>query len=162
MTTAASGISARALAKLLGVSHTAVNEAVAAGRLRRNEAGRFDPPAAIRDWHENRRQLPSAEGAKPGEGPTIARLQQADFALKVEERKLRVDERKSRLIDRARAKALVRRLAQEEREAILAFPTRWAALMAARLKVDQHELQTVLDEALRTHLAERAGSEVDL
>jgi hypothetical protein len=75
---------------------------------------------------------------------------------------VRLDERKGRLIDRDKAGMLVRRLAQEERDAILAFPARWAALIAARLSIDTHELQKALDEALRTHLAERAGPEIEL
>lgn len=161
--TSESGISARALAKLLGVSHSSVNEAVAAGRIRRGADGTFDAPSAIRDWYDTRRpRAASSAPADPPGAPTMAQLHRAEATLKVEERRLRVNERKARLIDRARALLLVRRLAQEERDAILAFAPRWSAVIAARLSVDQHTLQTTLDEYLREHLNERSRPEVKL
>jgi hypothetical protein len=71
------GISARALAKLLGISHTQVNAAVAAGRIRRGADGLFHPATAIRDWHDSRRPRAPAAGAgapEPLFGPSLARL----------------------------------------------------------------------------------------
>ncbi len=50
---------------------------------------------------------------------------------------------------------LVHRLAKEERDAILAWPARIAAELAAELGVDAHRLQTLMDARLRQHLAER-------
>jgi hypothetical protein len=89
-------------------------------------------------------------------------LHQAELALKVEERKVRLDAAKGKLIDRAKARALVRRLAQEERDAILNWPARSAAVLASELGVDAHRLQSLLDEHLRAHLAERANQGVEL
>jgi hypothetical protein len=54
-----------------------------------------------------------------------------------------------------RALLLVHRLAKEERDAILGWPARVAAEMAAELGVDAHRLQMMLESRLRTLLAER-------
>ena len=79
----------------------------------------------------------------------------ANEVLKAQERRLRLDERKGKLVDKARALLLVHRLAKEERDAILAWPARVAAEMAAELGVDVHRLQTMMDTRLRQHLAGR-------
>ena len=79
----------------------------------------------------------------------------ANEVLKAQERRLRLDERKGKLVDKARALLLVHRLAKEERDAILAWPARVAAEMAAELGVDVHRLQTMMDARLRQHLTGR-------
>lgn len=79
----------------------------------------------------------------------------ANEVLKAQERRLRLDERKGKLVDKSRALLLVHRLAKEERDAILAWPARVAAEMAAELGVDVHRLQTMMDTRLREHLAAR-------
>jgi hypothetical protein len=79
----------------------------------------------------------------------------ANEVLKAQERKLRLEERKGKLVDKARALRLVHRLAKEERDAILGWPARAAAEMAAELGVDAHRLQTMLETRLRELLAER-------
>jgi hypothetical protein len=79
----------------------------------------------------------------------------ANEVLKAQERRLRLDERKGKLVDKARALLLVHRLAKEERDAMLAWPARVAAEMAAELGVDVHRLQTMMDTRLREHLAAR-------
>ena len=79
----------------------------------------------------------------------------ANEVLKAQERRLRLDERRGKLVDKARALLLVHRLAKEERDAILAWPARVAAEMAAELGVDAHRLQTMMDSRLRQHLAGR-------
>ncbi|MCA1997185.1 MAG: Lrp/AsnC ligand binding domain-containing protein, partial [Armatimonadetes bacterium] len=76
----------------------------------------------------------------------------ANEVLKAQERRLRLDERKGKLVDKARALMLVHRFAKEERDAILAWPARVAAEMAAELGVDAHRLQTMMDTRLREHL----------
>jgi hypothetical protein len=63
---------------------------------------------------------------------------------------------KGELVDRARATALVFRLAREERDAWANWPVRVAALMAAALGVDPHTLQTALESQVRAHLADLA------
>jgi hypothetical protein len=168
-----------AFARAVGVTRQAVQNAIRSGRIRQRDDGLIDFDTGLRDWREERRappiaravpatpqpapspaaEAPSRPAPVPEAGPTIHRLQQAELALKVEERKVKLDAAKGKLIDRTKAKALVRRLAQEEREAILNWPARAAAVFAAELGVDAHRLQTLLDEHLRAHLAERAHEE---
>lgn len=88
-------------------------------------------------------------------GTTFHDARTANEILKAQERRLRLDERKGRLVEKARALLLVHRLAKEERDAILAWPARVAAELAAELGVDAHRLQTLMDARLRAHLAER-------
>ena len=86
----------------------------------------------------------------------------ANEVLKAQERRLRLDERKGKLVDKARALLLVHRLAKEGRDAILAWPARVAAEMAAALGLDVHRLQTMMDARLRQHLAERHDGRVSV
>jgi hypothetical protein len=91
----------------------------------------------------------------PPSGASYHTARTANEVLKAQERKLRLEERKGLLVDRARALLLVHRLAKEERDAILGWPARVAAEMAAELGVDAHRLQMMLDARLRILLAER-------
>ncbi|MBL6081487.1 hypothetical protein JMJ56_26195 [Belnapia sp. T18] len=97
--------------------------------------------------------------ARPG-GATFYDARTANEVLKAQGRRLEIDERRGRLVDKARALLLVHRLAREERDAILAWPARIAAELAAELAVDAHRLQLLLDQRLRIHLAERNGARV--
>ena len=63
---------------------------------------------------------------------------------------------KGELVDRAKAVAQVFRLAREERDAWVNWPTRVAAMIAAELGVEAHQLHTVLERHVRDHLAELA------
>jgi hypothetical protein len=91
----------------------------------------------------------------PSSGASYHNARTANEVLKAQERKLRLEERKGKLVDKARALLLVHRLAKEERDAILGWPARVAAEMAAELGVDAHRLQTMLETRLRALLAER-------
>jgi hypothetical protein len=91
----------------------------------------------------------------PSSGASYHNARTANEVLKAQERKLRLEERKGKLVDKARALLLVHRLAKEERDAILGWPVRVAAEMAAELGVDAHKLQTMMDTRLREYLAER-------
>jgi hypothetical protein len=180
-------VSISAFARAVGVTRQAVQNAARSGRIQQRPDGLIDFEQGMRDWHEGRRAPPitrtqapppkpaatpaaprvaappaPAAAPEPSSGPSIARLHQADLALKLEERKFRLDKAKGKLIDRAKATALVRRLAQEERDAILNWPARSAPVLASELGVDAHRLQSLLDEHLRAHLAERAQQDVEL
>jgi hypothetical protein len=177
-------VSISAFARVVGVTRQAVQNALRSGRIQQREDGLIDVEQGMRDWHDGRRappitqthapppELAAAPSAapplapaappEPSGGLSIARLHQAELALKVEERKVRLETIKGKLIDRAKAKALVRRLAQEERDAILNWPARSAAVLASDLGVDAHRLQSLLDASLRAHLAERANQDVEL
>ena len=81
----------------------------------------------------------------------------ANENLKAARLKLELAELDGRLIDRHKVVAMVRELAQGERDAILAWPSRAAALLAAELGIDQHALHVALDASLRSHLTERSA-----
>ena len=173
--------SQREVARRLGVSHTALQKAQRAGRIAPEADGAWDiekvrarlanssdpirktatlvpaPPATPRP------AAPPPVAAPPAPTDPLPRAAQNTFhdartaneVLKAQERRLRLDERKGKLVDKARALLLVHRLAKEERDAILAWPARVAAEMAAELGVDTHRLQTMMDTRLREHLAGR-------
>jgi hypothetical protein len=63
---------------------------------------------------------------------------------------------KGELIDRAKVVAHVFRLARDERDAWVNWPARVAAMMAAELGLDQHQVHTVLECHVRSHLDELA------
>jgi hypothetical protein len=88
--------------------------------------------------------------------------------LKAQERRIRLQKLKGELIERARALALVFRLAREERDAWVNWPARSAALMAAELSascsdatgqqitMEPAAMQKVLEKHVRAHLIELA------
>ena len=125
---------------------TLVQAPVAAPRPASPSPGAPAPPAA---------PPPTADPLPRAAGSTFHDARTANEVLKAQERRLRLDERKGKLVDKARALLLVHRLAKEERDAILAWPARVAAEMAAELGVDAHRLQTMMDTRLREHLAAR-------
>jgi hypothetical protein len=68
---------------------------------------------------------------------------------------------KGELVDRARATALVFRLAREERDSWLVWPARVAAMIAAELGVEAHAVQNLLEAYVRGHLTELADTKPD-
>jgi hypothetical protein len=189
MIAAASGrvASQRELARRLGVSHTALQKAQRAGRIAPEADGAWDvakvrarlaessdpvrktatlaspPPAASRPATPPPVAAPPAADALPRAAQnTFHDARTANEVLKAQERRLRLDERRGKLVDKARALMLVHRLAKEERDAILAWPARVAAEIAAELGVDAHRLQTMMDQRLREHLAARHDVRVQL
>lgn len=171
--------SQRELARRLGISHTALQKAARSGRIAPEPDGRWDVEkvrARLASTADPARKtatmappppsLPPRPAAKPlpvgaatidppAGGSSYHTARTANEVLKAQERKLRLEERKGQLVDKARALLLVHRLAKEERDAILGWPARVAAEMAAELGVDAHRLQMMLDARLRTLLAER-------
>jgi hypothetical protein len=87
---------------------------------------------------------------------TFMQARTANEVLKAQERRLRLQQMKGELVDRAKAVAQVFRLARDERDAWVNWPARVAAMLAAELEVDPHQLHTVLERHVRDHLAELA------
>ena len=170
-TTKRTGLSEREYAARVGLSRGAINKARSAGRLVLNDDGSIDPvgsdakmadltnPAMRRTKRRTSvRPVPDAavgvvsetlreHGMMPPASPTGMTFMQARTAnevLKAQERRLRLQTLKGELVDRARAVSLVFRLARQERDAWTTWPTRVAALMAAELGVNAHQMQEVL------------------
>ena len=105
---------------------------------------------AVRDTLRERGE-PTAAGAL-----TFTQVRTANAVLKAQERRVRLQRMKCELVDRAKAVAQVFRLARDERDAWVNWPARVAAMIAAELEVDPHQLHTVLERHVRNHLAELA------
>jgi hypothetical protein len=111
------------------------------------------PEAAVGAVRDTLREHgePIAAGAM-----TFMQARTANEVLKAQVRRLRLQQMKGELVDRAKAVAQVFRLARDERDAWVNWPARVAAMIAAELGVDPHQLHTVLERHVRDHLAELA------
>lgn len=164
------GLSIRAYAAHRGVSHVAVIKAIDTGRITPLPDGTIDPQSADAQWERNTlnpRSKPAQQGdavvrapespetppSAPG-GTSLLQARTANEVLKAQIRKIELAEKKNTLVDRARAIALVFKLARAERDAWLNFPNRVSAQMAAKLGVDEHALHIALDTAVRDYLDE--------
>jgi hypothetical protein len=175
------GLSIRAYARHRGVSHVAVLRAAKAGRIPLEPDGTIDPAKADAAWQRStdparakRKAKSEADKLKPvpeaavgsvretlkeqglpaSGNVTFVQARTAHEIAKAHLARLRLQRMKGELVDRARATALVFRLAREERDAWLNWPTRVAALMAAELGVEAHPMQKILEAHIRAHLAE--------
>jgi hypothetical protein len=159
-------------------------KAVKAGRIALEADGTIDPAKADAAWQRasdpakantkpnrttSERLRPVAEtaigsvretlkeqGLPAGGNVTFVQARTAHEIAKAHLARLKLQERRGELIDRARATALVFRLAREERDAWANWPARTSALMAAALGVDAHAMQTLLETHVRAHLGELA------
>jgi hypothetical protein len=109
------------------------------------------PEAAVGAVRETLREHgePVAAG-----GMTFMQARTANEVLKAQERRLRLQRMKGELVDRAKAVAQVFKLARDERDAWVNWPARVAAMIAAELELDPHQLHTVLERHVREHLGE--------
>lgn len=114
--------------------------------------------AAIGSVRETLREqgLPSGGSFDKGSGVTFVQARTAHEIAKAHLARLRLQRMKGELVDRARATALVFRLAREERDAWANWPARAAALMASELGIDAHAMQKALEAHVRARLAELA------
>lgn len=117
------------------------------------------PAPAVEAVRETLRE--SGEAPAAG-GMTFVQARAANEVMKAQERRVRLSKLKGDLVDRPRAIATIFALARRERDAWVQWPARAAALMAAELRVDAHEMETVLDKHVRRHLAELSDVRVEL
>jgi len=183
------GMSEREYARHAGISRGAVQKARSSGRLVLHADGSVDAAASDVRWAQatdpakQNSQVPppgfrpvpevavAAVGetlkeqgltAPPPSGMTFLQARTANEVLKARLRRMEVQQKEGELVDRARAVALVFRLARQERDVWLGWPARVASLMAAELGVDAHTLQTVLESHVREHLASLAEVRCEL
>jgi hypothetical protein len=177
------GLSIRAYARHRGVSHVAVLRAIKQGRVALESDGTIDPQKADVSWERatdpaRGKHKPKASADKlrpvgeaavgsvretlkeqglPADGNvTFVQARTAHEIAKAHLARLRLQRMKGELVERARATALVFRLAREERDSWLNWPARVAALIAADLGVDAHAVQKIVEAHVRGHLAELA------
>jgi hypothetical protein len=173
------GLSIRAYARQRGVSHVAVLRAVKQGRVVLEPDGTVDAAKADASWERSSdpaRRKSSTEKLRPvaeaavgsvretlkeqglpvSGNVTYVQARTAHEIAKAHLARLRLQERRGELVDRAKASALVFRLAREERDAWINWPARVAALMAAELGVEAHPTQKALEKHVRARLAELA------
>ena len=181
------GMSERQYAAHAGISRGAVQKARSAGRLVLHPDGSIDAaasdarrreatdPARRRAASGGARVRPVAEaavgsvretlreqGLPSGPRVTYVEARTAHEIARAHLARLKLQERRGELVDRARATALVFRLAREERDAWANWPARVAALMAAGLGVEAHSMQKVLEAHVRAQLAELADLKPEL
>ncbi len=116
------------------------------------------PEAAVTAVGETLREQGLAAPAAGG-GMTFLQAKTANEVLKTQERRIRLQKLKGELVDKARAEALMFRLAREERDAWVNWPARVAALMASELgaalggeTVEAALMQEVLEAHVRAQL----------
>ena len=175
------GMSEREYAAHSGLSRGGVQKARKNGRLVIHDDGSINAAASdvrraeMTDPDQQRRSL-GGDGLASGPGDTTSYIK-ARTALTVyaaQERQLAVQKKKGTLVDRARAEALVFRLARQERDTWVTWPNRVAALMAAEVALGVEKqtgtpviieaaiLQRVLEAHVRQHLDDLADLRVSL
>jgi hypothetical protein len=117
------------------------------------------PEAAVSAVGETLREQGLAAPAAGG-STTFLQAKTANEVLKAQERRIRLQKLKGELVDKARAEALMFRLAGEERDGWVNWPARVAALMASEIgaalggetNVEAALMQKVLEAHVRVQL----------
>jgi hypothetical protein len=179
------GMSERAYAEHAGLSRGAVQKARKNGRLVLFADGSINAAAsdarrgAMTDPDQQMRSrggLNDGAGiggnavSGPGDSTSYLKARTALTVYQAQERQLSIQRKKGVLVDRARAETLVFRLARQERDSWVTWPTRVAALMAAQLAAEMEKasgtpvtLETaILQRVLETHVREQLDALADL
>ena len=160
------GLSERAYAARSGLSRGAVQKARKTGRLVLFPDGSINAAAsdARRAETTDPDQQMRAQGgigtgggdgaagavSGPGDSASYLKARTALTVYQAQERQLSIQRKKGVLVDRARAETLVFRLARQERDVWVTWPTRVAAVMAAQLSA---EMEAASGEAVRIETA---------
>jgi len=175
------GMSERAYADHAGLSRGAVQKARKTGRLVLFADGSINAAASdtrrgvMTDPDQQMRSrggIGASEGSvsAPGDSTSYLKARTALTVYQAQERQLSIQKKKGVLVDRARAETLVFRLARQERDTWVTWPTRVAALMAAQLSAEMEKasgtpvtLETaILQRVLETHVREQLDALADL
>lgn len=173
------GMSEREYFTHSGLSRGAVQNAKRGGRLVLYADGSINAAASdvrrtdITDSDQQRRSL-EGDAALPtsGSGGTDSYLKTrtALTVYQAQERQLAIQKKKDTLVDRARAEALVFRLARQERDVWVTWLARVAALMAAQIAADVEKTSgkpvmietSILQRVLETQVREQLEALADL
>jgi len=111
-----------------------------------------------------------AGNSSPTDSTSYLKARTALMVYQAQERQLAIQKKKGMLVDRARAEALVFRLARQERDVWVTWPARVAALMAAQVAAEVETatgspvtIQTaIIQRVLETHVREQLDALADL
>ena len=173
------GLSERAYAAHAGLSRGAVQKARKTGRLVLFADGSIDAAAsdarrgAMTDPDQQMRARGGSDavgGAGPGETTSYVKARTALTVYMAQDKQIAIQKKKGALVDRARAQTLVFRLARQERDVWITWPTRVAALMAAQLSADMENASgtpvtietAILQRVLEAHVREQLEALADL
>lgn len=172
------GMSERKYSSHSGLSRGAIQKARKAGRLVVFGDGTINAAASdarrseVTDPDQQRRSTGGGDSgfSGPADSSSYLKARTALTVYQAQERQLAIQKKKGTLIDRARAEALVFRLARQERDVWVTWPARVAALMAAEVAAEV-EKQTnkpvmieaaILQRVLETHVREQLAALADL
>ena len=173
------GLSERAYAAHAGLSRGAVQKARKTGRLVLFADGSIDAAAsdarrgAMTDPDQQMRARGGSDaggGVGPGETTSYVKARTALTVYMAQDKQIAIQKKKGALVDRARAETLVFRLARQERDVWITWPTRVAALMAAQLSADMESASgtpvtietAILQRVLEAHVREQLDALADL
>ena len=176
------GMSEREYSSHSGLSRGAIQKARKAGRLvvygdgSINTAGSDARRSEMTDPDQQRRSTGGGDSgfSGPADSSSYLKARTALTVYQAQERQLAIQKKKGVLVDRARAETLVFRLARQERDTWVTWPSRVAALMAAEVAAEVEKqtsapviieaaiLQRVLEAHVRQHLDDLADLRVSL
>jgi len=175
------GMSEREYSAHSGLSRGAIQKARKASRLVVYSDGSINAAASdarraeMTDPDQQRRSTGGDSGfSGPADSSSYLKARTALTVYQAQERQLAIQKKKGLLIDRARAEALVFRLARQERDTWVTWPNRVAALMAAKMAmevekqtgkpvlIDAAIMQRVLEAYVREQLTALADLRVSL
>lgn len=136
-----------------------MRQATATGRITRERDGQALPEKADAQWTASSERAP---GDRPGRGAGLGRaadlmqVRLEKLEVKVEHTRVEFDRLHSHLVEKAVISRRVFEVFRQERDAWLAWPARVWALMADALGVPHPAPHALLEEQVRTHLAELA------
>ncbi|WP_296426579.1 hypothetical protein [Yoonia sp.] len=184
------GMSEREYSAHSGLSRGAIQKARKASRLVVYSDGSINAAASdvrraeMTDPDQQRRSTGRTGGdagfSGPADSSSYLKARTALTVYQAQEKQLAIQKRKGTLVDRARAEALVFRLARQERDTWVTWPARVAALMAAEVAAEVEKqsgnpvrparpvtieaaiLQRVLETHVRQHLDALADLRVSL
>jgi len=181
------GMSEREYSAHSGLSRGAIQKARRATRLVVYGDGSINAAASdvrraeMTDPDQQRRSTSGDSGfSGPADSSSYLKARTALTVYQAQEKQLAIQKKKGTLVDRARAETLVFRLARQERDTWVTWPSRVAALMAAEVAAEVEKqsgnplrpvrpviieaaiLQRVLEAHVRQHLAALADLRVNL
>lgn len=154
-------------ARRIGVSPSAIERAITSGRISTTPDGRIDPDVADMEWVSN--TVNSKPGRKKAGEPvkksgttTLIEARTAHEILKVKIKEIELAEKKKEVIKVKEVKELFFKLARQERDAWLNWPTRITPVLAAKLNIDEHKLYLEIEAAVQKQLEELGDLHIDI